>query len=90
MLAWKFKKTGACTAKSGYVEWMKSFEGVYVLRVPGERKWKWVWKLNETLKIRIFMWKLLHDIIPVNLNLITRLINVEPECKRCGEDIKSM
>lgn len=38
MLTWKFEKIGVYSAKSSYIEWMKRFEGSYVL--PGERRWK--------------------------------------------------
>lgn len=40
-------------------------------------------------KISDFMWKALHGILPSCLNLISRYVNVDPECKRCGDPIES-
>lgn len=54
-----------------------------------DMKWKWVWGLNVTPKVKLFVWRLMHGILLSNLNLITRYVNIEPACKRCGELIES-
>lgn len=48
-----------------------------------------MWSLNVTPKVKLFIWRLMHGILPSNLNLITRFVNVEPACKRCGELVES-
>lgn len=48
-----------------------------------------MWQLDVTPKIHLFTWRILHGIVPSNLNLIMRYVNVEPACKRCGDPIES-
>lgn len=44
--------------------------------------WTWVWKLGVTPRIKFFLWKLLHDILPTKNNLVGRYVDVDPVCAR--------
>lgn len=80
-LTWKFDTRGICTVKSGYIELMRSSNRAYVDNTALNcERWRWEWKLCVTPKVRLFMWRVLQGIIPTNVNLITRFVNVEPDC----------
>lgn len=53
-------------------------------------RWRWVWRLNVAPKIRVFAWRLFYDILPSRVNLISRHVDVEPFCPRCGSEIETM
>lgn len=41
-------------------------------------------ELKVAPKVKMFIWKCLKGILPVGERLLTRHINVDPKCKRCG------
>lgn len=83
VLAWKHQKNGIYLVKFGYIELRKESRSTHLEVSEDEaRKWRWVWKLAVTPKVQLFTWRILQGIIPTNVNLITRFINVPPECKR--------
>ncbi|KAL6522139.1 hypothetical protein OROMI_032016 [Orobanche minor] len=86
-LMWNFEKNGIYSAKTGYIEWMKHIERAYV--TPRENKWKWAWKLNVSPKVQLFVWRVLKGILPTNVNLIIKFVNVEPGCVGCGGDYET-
>lgn len=45
--------------------------------------------MDITPKVRLLLWRILHGIVPTCLNLISRFVNVPPECKYCGDPIES-
>lgn len=90
ILAWGLEKDGIYSVKFGYKMLMKVENRAYnVLNENLDRRWKWVWGLDVTPMVQLFTWRNLHGIIPSNLNLITRYVNIEPACKRCGDLIES-
>ena len=53
--------------------------------------WKEVWKLCIPGKVRIFLWKVLHGVLPCHGVLANRHIPVQVQCHRCAvgfEDIQ--
>ena len=47
--------------------------------------WKALWKMKLPMKITTFIWKLLHDSLPVLTNLIRRGIQTASRCPMCDE-----
>lgn len=52
--------------------------------------WKMLWKLKLPLKVLNFIWKLLHDSIPVFEKLRSRGISVSNVCLICNEEGESV
>ncbi|KAG5563627.1 hypothetical protein RHGRI_006166 [Rhododendron griersonianum] len=49
-----------------------------------EDMWKRVWYMRAPTKIKMFLWRCLHEIIPVNRVLTHRHMPVDPICPLCG------
>lgn len=47
-----------------------------------EAVWKNLWNLSIPRKIKIFIWRAIHNIIPTNLNLHNRGMDIPQECPR--------
>ena len=84
-LIWLGRKGGEYSVKSGYY--------VAVEEEPDTRRndagfnWKRnVWALDCAPKVKLFAWKLLKGAIPVGERLLERHIEVDPRCKRCGNN----
>ncbi|RYQ82409.1 hypothetical protein Ahy_B10g101001 [Arachis hypogaea] len=51
--------------------------------------WAEIWKIKVSQKIKTFVWKAAHNIIPVNENLFKRRIAKSPTCQICNLEIES-
>ncbi|RYR01444.1 hypothetical protein Ahy_B06g080311 [Arachis hypogaea] len=49
-----------------------------------------IWNLKSQPKIRSFIWKLLHDALPVKLKVSARIETVNSTCPRCGSAEESV
>ncbi|KAK6151578.1 hypothetical protein DH2020_014213 [Rehmannia glutinosa] len=45
--------------------------------------WKWLWALNVPTKIKIFLWKCAHGILPTKTKLRRKGMDITPLCSRC-------
>lgn len=89
MISWSGEKNDIYSTKLGYIEWMRACGKAYIEPIIEGRRWRWVWGMDITPEVKVFMWRVMKGILPTTLNLITRFVNVEPECRRCGEQIES-
>lgn len=74
LLVWAFSKTRIFTVRSCYHSILEdrsgegedggSFEGVT------EAQWEWIWSLKVPLKVRNFLWRACHDIIPTRAAIV--------------------
>ncbi|XP_027177933.1 uncharacterized protein LOC113777087 [Coffea eugenioides] len=55
-----------------------------------EKQWKWMWRLNIKSKIKHFIWKCLHGLLPVNGLVFKRTHKGDPICDGCGEQEESI
>lgn len=51
--------------------------------------WKYIWTRRVILKIRVFLLKMVLAIIPIKINLNSRLVNVDPFYCWCGLEVKT-
>ena len=51
--------------------------------------WKKLWKINVTGKIKIFVWRFLHDILP-RTNLVKRGVHCNLTCPFCEQEAKTL
>lgn len=56
--------------------------------IQGDKKlWEAIWHKGEVLpRVRVFMWKLLHEGVPLASILQRRFPSVNPICATCGDN----
>lgn len=96
-VAWHYTKTGVFSVRSAYYcEWDDQC-GSKLGQEGGQSSsmnhpvWKQVWKLKMPGKVKIFIWRCLHNAIPFRSTLANRHIPVSGECPVChagAEDSK--
>ena len=48
-----------------------------------ESWWKFLWRLNLPLKVKLFMWKACHNWIPTHVNLANHGVQLNTVCPLC-------
>ncbi|XP_050211445.1 uncharacterized protein LOC126661636 [Mercurialis annua] len=48
------------------------------------RLWKKIWKCPVPPKVRHFLWRIYHQTLPCNANMVKKMIRVSSNCTRCG------
>jgi hypothetical protein len=96
-VAWHKTKSFTFSVRSAYyIEWEHQF-GSKTRRNDGQSSsrinpvWDILWKLNVPRKVKIFLWRSLHGVLPGMAILASRHIKVPPGCPICNlgpEDIK--
>ena len=98
-VAWHYNAKGVFSMKSAYhvLDDKKEFSTVRHRGessgsrevTSGQFKWKKIWKLPIQPKVRQFVWRLVHNSLPVKKNIQGRLGLIDtlcPVCKRFDED----
>ncbi|KAJ1394037.1 Reverse transcriptase zinc-binding domain [Sesbania bispinosa] len=57
-------------------------------RIP-EFNWKKLWSILSQPKFLHFIWRLMHNSLPVKANLLRRGIHCEPLCPCCSDDLET-
>jgi hypothetical protein len=98
-IAWGFSQNGVYTVRSVYhLQWRHQFgpsAGQVVLAGTSSSNpiWRTIWKLKIPSKIKIFIWRALHGILPLKSILVNRHIGMSGECPICQlgpEDIQHL
>jgi ribonuclease HI len=98
-IAWKETSHGRYTVKSGYyLQWKHHFgPNAGQFSLPGisaqNPVWRILWKLKILSKIKIFIWRALHGIIPLKCILANRHIGDSAACPIChvhAEDVRHL
>jgi len=50
---------------------------------------KWIWKINLPPKIKIFLWQIYHNSLPIRGTLLRRGMHIDVTCLLCQGDIES-
>ncbi|XP_015959674.1 uncharacterized protein LOC107483570 [Arachis duranensis] len=90
---WKYRMDGQYTVRTGYhvakEEKDLKEEGRFCKPSTSQdwrEVWKVIWKLQVPQKVRMFLWKAVHRILPVNKNLHQKRITVAPTCSICQRE----
>jgi hypothetical protein len=95
-IAWNFTKHGQYAVRSGYhLQWRHQFgPKASQLSLPGSSVnnpiWKIIWKLKVPSKVKIFVWRALHGILPLKSILANRHVGTNggcPICNQAAEDV---
>ncbi|KAL8473874.1 hypothetical protein ACS0TY_030653 [Phlomoides rotata] len=77
------------SGRSDAMSWKFTKNGMYTAKSGYMDVATKIWGLEAVPRVRYFAWKLVHGILPSNINLIGRFVDVDPMCKRCGMEIKT-
>ncbi|KAH7845389.1 hypothetical protein Vadar_001428 [Vaccinium darrowii] len=97
-LTWNFLTVGNYSVKSGYETALDLKKNVFMgTKAQGEssnrdrmkKVSKSIWELPCQGKIKDFIWKCMHDIVPVNDVLVNRRISCDVLCPLCKSDRES-
>lgn len=56
----------------------------------GRQVWKWLWVAKIQPKAKMFGWRVLHNGVPVRVNLAQRGMHIDQVCPRCGEEDETL
>ncbi|CAL1361249.1 unnamed protein product [Linum trigynum] len=85
---WKAEEDGIYSVKSAYYLIRRS-QAQYQTRSLTKNQedsemWKVLWKLNVQPKVRVFLWKVCREILPVGVNIEEWIDRAAPECPFCN------
>ncbi|KAJ4802046.1 RNA-directed DNA polymerase (reverse transcriptase)-related family protein [Rhynchospora pubera] len=81
-MIWDRNKSGCYTVKDGYPCVVASLG-----RGENEISWKYIWKWkNIQPKVKIFLWRLFTNALPLAQNLHQRIQAISPMCARCNQE----
>ncbi|XP_074336401.1 uncharacterized protein LOC141673555 [Apium graveolens] len=87
-VAWMGSNNGVYSAKSGFHHWFNMQFGNSV--VPQSIGWRKVWHLKHLNKIKVFIWRFCHNVIPIRRRLRSRGVRIPIICPICSTDIEHM
>ncbi|MFQ6666985.1 hypothetical protein Gotur_033159, partial [Gossypium turneri] len=85
-MIWFHKPQRYFTTKSAY-SWLLLKEIGYG---PHRFFWKAIWKLDTLPKIRVFTWRVGHEILPTNYKIATIRQGFDKGCPRCGAETETL
>lgn len=98
-LIWTLSKSGQYTVKTGYLvakdlnkrkAHLRQRMGENSRNEEGSGLWKFLWGLNIKHKIKHFVWKCLHKILPVNEVVKSRTGRGNETCHCCGDQTETI
>jgi len=82
---WGLSNSGAFTTKSA--TWLAHGDNSSE-RLPWQ--YKWIWNINTMPKIKVFLWQLYHNALPIRRTLLRRGCNIDPLCPLCEDEVESI
>ncbi|RYR36428.1 hypothetical protein Ahy_A09g041389 [Arachis hypogaea] len=88
---WPFRKDGEFTTKTGYYAAKKEEDERSHYYSPSsssvfEELWEGIWNIKAPQKIKMFLWKVAHNIIPVRANLKEKRLLTNSVCPICAQE----
>ncbi|KAH9736873.1 putative reverse transcriptase/RNA-dependent DNA polymerase [Citrus sinensis] len=88
---WHFDKRGEYTVKSGYqVALNQKFPDQLSSSKRNQTSWSIIWNTELPEKIKIFMWRMVKNLLPTTTNLWRRKVLQSPWCQRCQRTEETM
>ncbi|XP_073121146.1 uncharacterized protein [Henckelia pumila] len=81
---WSFDPKGKYSVRNGYRVEIGCYDTPsHSSEVHSSKWWKYMWNLSIPPKLRIFWWRVMHDIIPTAANLRVNHVPTEDFCSLC-------
>lgn len=87
-LAWSRTTNGKYSVKTGYQLWHAQNIGTGV--VAQSNGWKKLWKLDVPHKIKVFLWRVCRNNVPVKSRLTTKRVHLPTECSMCNSGVEDL
>ncbi|XP_074313863.1 uncharacterized protein LOC141649061 [Silene latifolia] len=88
---WKFTEDGAYSVKSGYFFlWPHTSSASFARSSATRFPWHIIWRNNLSRKLSLFLWRMAHNILPRNVTLLSRGLNIAQDCHFCHYSHDSM
>ena len=81
---WGFSGSGTFSVKSA--TWLAHD---HVEHTTPAWEFNWIWKIDAPPKILIFLWQMLHNALPIRVNLCRRGFQVDAACPLCAGSIET-
>jgi len=81
---WGFSGSGTFSVKSA--TWLAHD---HVEHTTPAWEFNWIWKIDAPPKILIFLWQMLHNALPIRVNLCRRGFQVDAACPLCAGAIET-
>ncbi|KAL3499980.1 hypothetical protein ACH5RR_039073 [Cinchona calisaya] len=52
--------------------------------------WDWLWKLGILEKVKVFLWKVCHNVIPTARALAGRGVSISTLCQKCNVEVEDL
>ena len=82
---WRDSSIGRFTVKSAYYHDRKVLGKKNHLLNQRKRLWRICWTAKTTPRVKVFVWRLVHEIIPIGSILQKRGLAVDYRCTVCGQ-----
>ncbi|CAB4299130.1 unnamed protein product [Prunus armeniaca] len=88
-LVWHYEKKGCYTVRSGY--WLacairdREDGEVGASNSNFENIWLRLWRMQVANKVKVFLWRCMHEILPCRQNLFFKRVVSNPICFQCHE-----
>ena len=87
-MVWANSNNGMYTAKGAYHFWYETNFGA--TNLPLSMGWKKIWHLSLPHKMKVFIWRLCRNAIPVRRRLSSKGLHIPITCPMCMQDIEHM
>lgn len=84
---WKFTKNGGYSVKSGYRLLTKPVSGAAQII---QQVWNAIWRISVLPKIKNFLWRMLHNVLPTCVILVQKQVAVQVLCPVCEQEPESI
>lgn len=85
-IVWFHDHQGVYSTKSGY-SWLSLHKIGYN---PHRNFWRILWKLKLPPKVRIFLWRVSHNLLPTNAKIAAINPAFNSLCPKCGVDVETL
>lgn len=87
-IVWSHSLDGKYSAKSGYKFWQKNWSNCKQLEES--KGWGRLWKIQVPQKIKIFLWRVCRNNVPVRYSLRGKGAHTTIVCPFCGTDVEHL
>ena len=90
-LYWPYSTSGHYTCKSSYMFLKQESKMEASQQVPpihDKQVWKKIWQLQVPPKVKIFLWRACHNVLPTKQALLKRKVTADSICKRCRSTVE--